>query len=210
MKLICAADEANGIAKSGVIPWHIPEDLARFKALTMGQPCVMGRRTWDSLPPKVRPLPGRTNVVLGTPGRGQDMKAMLGDDGPTVELHVSLHGLGHALDCVAEKHHPDAWVIGGARVYAEALARNLVTEIHMTRVEGDYGCDLQWCGVPEGWVCTAADPWPEHLRDLGLKRTDSWARSKAGPAYRFETWVRPLGAASPERSAVRELLKDRR
>ena len=59
------AQAANGvIGDRGTLPWHLPEDLARFKALTMGATVVMGRATWDSLPASVRPLPGRRNVVL--------------------------------------------------------------------------------------------------------------------------------------------------
>ena len=59
------ARAANGvIGRDGALPWHLPEDLAHFKRQTMGAPVIMGRRTWDSLPPKVRPLPGRRNIVI--------------------------------------------------------------------------------------------------------------------------------------------------
>ena len=59
------ARAANGvIGKDGTMPWHLPEDLAHFKQLTQGSPVVMGRKTWDSLPARFRPLPGRTNVVV--------------------------------------------------------------------------------------------------------------------------------------------------
>ncbi|MBU2286383.1 MAG: dihydrofolate reductase, partial [Gammaproteobacteria bacterium] len=59
------ARAANGvIGRAGALPWHLPEDLAHFKRMTMGAPVIMGRKTWDSLPPKVRPLPGRRNMVI--------------------------------------------------------------------------------------------------------------------------------------------------
>ena len=59
------ARAANGvIGKDGTMPWHLPEDLAHFKQLTQGSPVIMGRKTWDSLPPRFRPLPGRTNIVI--------------------------------------------------------------------------------------------------------------------------------------------------
>ena len=66
MKLhLIFARAANGtIGKDGVMPWHLPEDLAHFKRTTMGCPVIMGRKTWQSLPPRFRPLPGRTNVVV--------------------------------------------------------------------------------------------------------------------------------------------------
>ena len=62
--LIYARARNGVIGKGGTLPWHLPEDLAHFKRLTMGCPVIMGRKTWDSLPPKFRPLPGRENVVL--------------------------------------------------------------------------------------------------------------------------------------------------
>ena len=59
------ARAANGvIGKDGTMPWHLPEDLAHFKQLTQGNPVIMGRKTWDSLPPRFRPLPGRSNIVV--------------------------------------------------------------------------------------------------------------------------------------------------
>ena len=62
---LVAAVARNGvIGRDGTIPWHLPEDLARFRELTLGRTVVMGRRTWESLPDRFRPLPGRTNVVV--------------------------------------------------------------------------------------------------------------------------------------------------
>ena len=66
------ARAANGvIGKDNRLPWHIPEDMAHFKQLTQGCPVVMGRKTWDSLPPRFRPLPGRTNIVVTRQGDWQ-------------------------------------------------------------------------------------------------------------------------------------------
>ena len=62
--LIWAQSTSGVIGRDGTIPWHLPEDLARFKQVTMGHTVVMGRRTWDSLPARFRPLPGRRNIVL--------------------------------------------------------------------------------------------------------------------------------------------------
>jgi dihydrofolate reductase len=120
------ARAANGvIGRAGKLPWHLPEDLAHFKRTTMGCPVIMGRKTWDSLPPKFRPLPGRTNIVV------------------TRQTDWSENGVQRALD-VREalqfcEQSPDVWVIGGAQLYAltEPLARTaVVTEIHQD-VEGD-------------------------------------------------------------------------
>jgi len=62
VSLVLAMAENGVIGKDGALPWRIPEDMRHFKALTMGKPCIMGRKTWDSLPKK--PLPGRANIVV--------------------------------------------------------------------------------------------------------------------------------------------------
>ena len=66
--LILARARNGAIGKDGVMPWHLPEDLAHFKKVTMGCPVIMGRKTWDSLPPRFRPLPGRANIVITRQG----------------------------------------------------------------------------------------------------------------------------------------------
>ena len=64
LNLIFARARNGVIGRNNTLPWHLPEDLAHFKRHTLGCPVIMGRKTWDSLPPKFRPLPGRLNVVV--------------------------------------------------------------------------------------------------------------------------------------------------
>jgi dihydrofolate reductase len=110
------ARAANGvIGMQGTLPWHLPEDLAHFKRLTLGCPVVMGRKTWDSLPPRFRPLPGRLNVVIS---RQSDWHS---------EGTVVAHSLEAAMALCAA--HPDVWVIGGAQIYAQALPLAHTAEI---------------------------------------------------------------------------------
>ena len=120
------ARAANGvIGRNNTLPWHLPEDMAHFRRLTQGCPVIMGRKTWDSLPPRFRPLPGRLNIVV------------------TRQAHWSAEGamragsLTDALGlCPAGS---DVWVIGGAQIYAQALPladEAQVTEIH-AEFEGD-------------------------------------------------------------------------
>lgn len=120
------ARAANGvIGMQGRLPWHLPEDLAHFKRTTLGCPVIMGRKTWDSLPPKFRPLPGRTNVVITR------------QDGWGVDGVLTADSLQTAMDLCASQ--PDVWVIGGAQIYAQALpwaSTVEVTEIEL-EVEGD-------------------------------------------------------------------------
>ena len=115
VSVIVAADERGGIGRAGRLPWHLPEDLQRFKRLTMGKPIVMGRRTWESLG---RPLPGRHNIVVSRqPG--------VVEDGATL-----VASLDEALRAAGDV--PEVCVIGGAEIYRIALP--LAEEIHLTRV----------------------------------------------------------------------------
>ena len=127
MKLgLIYARAANGtIGKDGTMPWHLPEDLAHFKRTTLGCPVVMGRKTWESLPPRFRPLPGRTNVVVT---RQADWQAA----GATV-----AHSLPQALALCAPA--PLAWVIGGADIYAQALP--LADQVVVTEIEAHFDGD---------------------------------------------------------------------
>lgn len=123
--LILARADNGVIGAAGGLPWHIPEDLRRFKQLTLGRPCIMGRRTWDSLPKK--PLPGRTNIVVT---RNPSFTA----DGAVV-----VGSFEEALACARKGNAPEIMVIGGAAIFAAALpqaGRIYLTEVHATP-EGD-------------------------------------------------------------------------
>ncbi len=125
LHLILARATNGVIGKDNTIPWHLPEDMAHFKRLTMGCPVIMGRKTWDSLPPKFRPLPGRTNIVVTHQGDWQENGAQRASS-----LREAL------LFC---EHSPSVWVIGGAQIYAQALPyanTAVVTEIDL-HIEGD-------------------------------------------------------------------------
>ncbi|MBS4729945.1 dihydrofolate reductase [Mycobacterium sp. SM1] len=115
--LIWAQSTSGVIGRGGAIPWRLPEDQAHFKALTMGHTVVMGRRTWESLPTSVRPLPGRRNVVLsrhpGYVAHGADV-------------------VGSLCEALSEGQ---IWVIGGAQLYARALP--LATRCEVTEVDID-------------------------------------------------------------------------
>ncbi len=113
---------SNGvIGDKGGIPWRVPEDMKRFKALTMGKPIIMGRKTWDSFPK--RPLPGRTNIVIT---RDRHWRA----DGAVV-----VHALDDALALAQQENPHEIAIIGGAEIYWAALPR--ATRIHLTEVHLD-------------------------------------------------------------------------
>jgi dihydrofolate reductase len=123
--LILARGRNGVIGKDGVMPWHLPEDLAHFRKVTTGCPVIMGRKTWESLPPRFRPLPGRANIVVT---RQADWQA----EGATraASLQDALALCGGA---------PQAWVIGGAQVYAQALAFAHSAEV--TEIDADFEGD---------------------------------------------------------------------
>ena len=123
--LVAAIARGGVIGNGTTIPWHLPEDLASFRDLTMGHPVVMGRRTWDSLPDRFRPLPGRRNIVV-TRNRAWSAAG--------AECAPSLDGALRLVEGAAE-----AFVIGGAEIFAAALPvadRLVLTEIELD-VEGE-------------------------------------------------------------------------
>ena len=125
LHLIFARASNGVIGKDGGLPWRLPEDMAHFKRTTSGHPVIMGRKTWDSLPPKFRPLPGRTNIVVTRqPGWQADgaLRASSIDDALAL--------------CPADS---DAWVIGGAQIYRESLP--LAHSAVVTEIDADFEGD---------------------------------------------------------------------
>jgi dihydrofolate reductase len=121
VSLVAAVAHGGVIGRGGVIPWRIPEDAQHFRALTMGHPVVMGRRTWDSLPSRFRPLPGRRNVVVTRNAAWQ------------VDGAERAPSLADALDLL--QGAPQVFVIGGGQLYAEALP--LADELLLTEIDAD-------------------------------------------------------------------------
>jgi len=125
ISFVLARADNGVIGNKGGIPWRIAEDMRRFKALTMGHPIVMGRKTWDSFPRK--PLPGRTNIVIT---RDRSWHA----DGA-----VAVHSLEEAMAKAREENPTEIAIIGGAEIWRIALPQ--ATRIHLTEVhaspEGD-------------------------------------------------------------------------
>ena len=125
LKLIFARASNGVIGRQNTLPWHLPEDMAHFKRMTQGCAVIMGRKTWDSLPAKFRPLPGRLNVVVT---RQSDFLAEGALVAHSIEQAASLCPL-----------QSTAWVIGGADIYAQALplaVAAVITEIDAA-FEGD-------------------------------------------------------------------------
>lgn len=118
--LVAAVARDGAIGRDNALLWHIPEDMVRFKALTLGKPVVMGRKTWDSLPAKFRPLPGRRNLVV----------SLSTSELPGAEVFGSLDA---ALTACTE---PEVCVIGGSEIYALALP--FATKLALTEVDAAF------------------------------------------------------------------------
>jgi dihydrofolate reductase len=131
--LVLAMAENGVIGRDGMIPWRIAEDMKRFKALTLGKPVVMGRKTWDSLPKK--PLPGRTNIVVTRQA------------GWTADGAVTASSWDDAL-AKADKT-AEVMVIGGGEIYREALSQ--AGRIELTRVHRAFDGDAHFEFDKNGW-----------------------------------------------------------
>lgn len=126
LKLILACSINGVIGKDNKLPWSIPEDMKYFKKVTEGHSVIMGRKTWESIPEKFRPLPNRVNTV--------------------VSKNLSFHAPG-AIVCQSIEHaielsnSGDVWIMGGASIYEEVLKNHKVEEIHITIAEKAYEGD---------------------------------------------------------------------
>jgi dihydrofolate reductase len=154
--------QANGrvIGRDGDMPWHLPEDLAHFRRVTRGHPVIMGRASWDALPATYRPLPGRRNIVLSR------------RPGLTLEGAQVVPSLEMALQVVAGQ---DAWICGGAQVYAAALP--LADLLVVTDIDLEVRGDAYAPEIGPGWELERQEP------------SDGWSRGGGGLRYRF-SWYR--------------------
>jgi dihydrofolate reductase len=123
--LLAAVARGGVIGRDGSVPWRLPEDMVRFRELTTGHPVVMGRKTWESLPDRFRPLPGRGNIVVT---RNPDWSAQGADRAGSVE---------DALELVESE--PRVFVIGGGEIYAAALPH--ADELLLTEIDADVDGD---------------------------------------------------------------------
>ena len=161
LNLILARARNGVIGNNGQLPWHLPEDMAHFKRLTMGSPVIMGRKTWESLPLRFRPLPGRLNIVVT---RQADWRA----EGARV-----AHGLLDA--CALCPPESTAWVIGGAELYAQALA--LADAAVVTEIDADF--------VGDAFAPSFGPDWVERARE---RQTSS-----AGLSFSFVSYCKNTG-----------------
>lgn len=129
VSLIVAMDLDRGIGKNNDLMWHLPADMKFFKETTSGQIVVMGRKNYESIPERFRPLPNRENVVLT---RNEDFKA---------EGCIVFHSMDACLDYYKNEEERTIFIIGGGEIYRQALALDAVDEMYITHVNKAYAAD---------------------------------------------------------------------
>ena len=139
--IVVAVDSKLGIGKDNTLPWRLPGDLKAFKEITTrsesGKPnaVIMGRKTWDSLPPKVKPLPGRLNIVVS---RQKDLELP--------ESCILSHSLDEALRACKPEELSEAFVLGGSQLFDIALEHPSLHKVYLTEIYKDFDCD---CFFPD-------------------------------------------------------------
>jgi dihydrofolate reductase len=141
LHLIFARARNGVIGKANALPWHLPEDMAHFKSTTLGCPVIMGRKTWDSLPSRFRPLPGRVNVVVTRQTSWCENGAK------------PSQNLDYALSFCEQFEH--VWIIGGAKLYAQALP--FASSAVVTEINADYDGDAFAPAFGPQWVEAARE-----------------------------------------------------
>ena len=162
------AQALNGVIGDGTdMPWHIPEDLRHFKETTMGEPVIMGRRTWESLPAKNRPLPGRENFVLSTRSPGE------WSAGATVTNTVPESG----------------WIMGGGEVYAATLDKVSRIEMTLVDVSPAPATPVYAPAVPDDFTLVRETDWMTSSAGAAVAETAGVDKQLR---YKFLTYVRPV------------------
>ena len=164
--LVVAVSRNGVIGRDGDLPWRLPSDLKRFKALTLGKPVLMGRRTWDSIG---RPLPGRPNIVVT---RDPAFSA------PGAEVAASLDaGLAAARREAAALGVDEVCVIGGGQIYAQVFDRADI--LHVTYVEADIDGDTRFPEIdPALFDKVVEEPIPQGDKDSHAMRFVTWRRRR--------------------------------
>lgn len=173
--VVVAADLDRGIARDGDLPWRLPGDVAHFKRLTTRtrdpgrqNAVIMGRATWDSLPARFQPLPGRRNVVLSRQAA------------PALPEGVAHAGSMDAALAITARDPgiEGVFVVGGGVVYAEAVGMAACRRIYYTRIAARFGCDTRFPPFEQVYVL-----------DQVLAEDE-----EGGVAYRIEVWRNPAFA----------------
>jgi dihydrofolate reductase len=136
---IVAVSENGVIGRKGELPWHLPDDLKFFQRITLGHHVIMGRKNWESIPDKHRPLKDRLNVVIT---RQRDYEAFGA---------VVVGSLDEALVLAAHNGDPEPFVIGGGEIFAQALSAHRIDRVYLTRVHASVEGETRFPELGPQW-----------------------------------------------------------
>lgn len=133
VSLIVAASQNNVIGKKGQLPWHMPTDMKYFKDVTMGHCVIMGRKNYDSIPDRFRPLSGRTNIIVTR------QKKISAPD------CVVVNSIKEALETAKEKNETEAFIIGGGEIFRHSMP--VADKIYLTRIHANIDGDVHFPSI---------------------------------------------------------------
>ena len=147
LTLVVAMDAQRGIGVDNKLPWHLPEDLAHFKRVTLGHPIIMGRKTFDSI---ARPLPGRRNIVVT---RNPDWR------------HDGVEAVRSLEEAVALVGDDAASIIGGAQIFGQAMG--IADRMIVTHIDKVYACDTFFPEIDSAqWTAVSSEPQHSQAGDV--------------------------------------------
>lgn len=169
----------GAIGFEGSMPWSLPEDLKRFKELTVSHPVIMGSRTWESLNPKFRPLPNRDNIVVS---RNRDFQALGA---------IVVEGIDEALDLARQDSIPydgldrsEIWVIGGAQLFDQMLP--MASKIYVTEIDAEVDADTY---APDVNKLLEQGTW-QVVEESGWKKPSKPRGDTPVKQFRYRTYAR--------------------
>ena len=163
--MIWAQADNGVIGRGGAMPWHLREDFEHFRRTTEGHPVIMGRKTWESLPEKSRPLQGRANIVItSNPDWAAPGAIRAGNIFSALAATAAQPGAGQV------------WFIGGGTIYRDVLSVDLADTILITRIDAAVDGDTYAPGLGPEWQLVTSAP------------EEGWATAANGTRYRIETW----------------------
>ena len=142
VSLIVAVAENGVIGKDNDLIWHLPNDMRFFKETTTGHHVIMGRKNFESIPHKYRPLPNRTNIVIT---RRSDYKA---------EGCIVVNSVEEALEVAKTNGDNEAFIIGGGQIYKLAIDAGVVDKIYLTKIHQSFDGDTFFPELSSDWIKT--------------------------------------------------------
>ena len=139
VSIIVAASENGAIGKDNDLIWRFPNDTRFFKDTTLGHHVIMGRKNFESIPHKFRPLPNRVNIIVTR------------QDNYTARECTVVNSIESALDVARKNLESEAFIIGGGEIYQQALTKNLVDKIYLTRIHNEYEGDTFFKKLSSQW-----------------------------------------------------------